>query len=416
MPFNSILMPYKQNCKVEGEVITKLKIAKLYFSRQRTQKEIAENIQCHYNTINNIIKRCKLFSSEEVFHCLRGSEKLSESQLGLFNFLESASRRPKSNKRSLNGPEEKLILEKQAKLNYGPKRMFKHLRRQGYNMQDTYTLAKIKGVYKRNGLQTKKIRTANGERRALYNYEEIEAFEYLQYDTKEISDKHSLPREIYQLFKYSPLFPKFQWTITDAKTKTRFLAWSYALDSFFGLKFLEFVICWIRSHNIRARIHAQIDGGPEFCSGSRRKLADWNNELARYDAEVYDTGGAKWKQNLVERTHRIDDEEFYCPRGEFIKDKSNFLTEAQRWIVYQNHRSSDGIGLNGLSPKEKLEQLGIYNAEQICNFPCLILEDFFKPFQLFFDVQKSQNVLTPYPENEEMKMKKKVSGTFSGIK
>ena len=57
-------MPYKQNCKVEGEVITKLKIAKLYFSGQRTQKEIAENIQCHYNTINNIIKKCKLLGSK----------------------------------------------------------------------------------------------------------------------------------------------------------------------------------------------------------------------------------------------------------------------------------------------------------------------------------------------------------------
>lgn len=391
-------MPYKQNCKVEGEVITKLKIAKLYFSGQRTQKEISENIQCHYNTINNIVKKCKLFGSEEIFCCLRGSEKLSENQLELFNFLKSCSRRPKSNKRCLNGPEEKLILEKHIKLNYGPKRMFKHLRRQGYDIQNTYTLAKIKGVYKRNDLETKKIRTANGERRPLYNYDEIEAFEYLQYDTKVVADRHSLPKEIYQLFKYSPQLPKIQWTITDAKTKTRFLAWSYDLDSFLGFKFLEFVICWIRSHNIRVRIHAQIDGGPEMCSGSEKKLASWNEKLSRYDAEVYDTGGVKWKQNLVERSHKTDDEEFYCPRGEFIKSKSDFLMEGQRWIIYQNNRSNDGIGLNGLSPKEKMGQLGIYNAEQLCNFPCLILEDFFKPFQCFFDVQKSQNVLTPYPE------------------
>jgi len=119
--------------------------------------------------------------------------------------------------------------------------------------------------------------------------------------------------------------------------------------------------------------------------------------LSKYDAEVYDTEGVQWKQNLVERSHRIDDEEFYCPRGGFIKSKTDFLIEGQHWIIYQNHRSSNGIGLNGLSPKEKLEQLGIYNAEQICNFPSLILEDFFKPFQLFFNVQKSQNVLTPYP-------------------
>ena len=177
MPFNSILMPYKQNCKVEGEIITRFKIARLYFSEKKTQREIAANIQCHYNTINNIIKECKLFASEEaLFYLQQSSEKLSENKLELFNFLKSDSRKPKSNKRSLIGPEERLILEKHQKLNYGPKRMFKHLRRQGYD----YTLAKIKGVYKRNRLQIKKIKTVNGERRSLYNYDEIEAFKYLQ--------------------------------------------------------------------------------------------------------------------------------------------------------------------------------------------------------------------------------------------
>ncbi|MBU2081431.1 hypothetical protein KJ962_01830, partial [Patescibacteria group bacterium] len=71
---------------------------------------------------------------------------------------------------------------------------------------------------------------------------------------------------------------------------------------------------------------------------------------------------------------------------------------------YYNYRPNDGIGLNGISPKEKLEKLGFYNARQICNFPCLILEDFFQPFISFFNIdinqknlcQKSQNVLTPY--------------------
>lgn len=396
MPFNSILMPYKQNCKVEGEIITKFKIAKLYFFEKKTQREIAQNIQCHYNTVGNIIKKCKLLGSPEAFFYLKGSEKLSENKLELFHFLKSGSRRPKSNKRCLTGPGENLILEKHHHLNYGPKRMFKHLKRQGYDTENIFTLAKIKGVYKRNNLETKRIRTANGERRALYNYEQIQAFEYLQYDTKYITDKHSLPEKIYQKFKYQEDLPKYQWTITDAKSKTRFLAWSHSLDSFFGLKFLELVICWLRAHNIRVRIHAQVDGGTEMCSGSKRKLRSWNERLAKYNVEIYDTEGIRWKQNLVERYHKTDDEEFYCPRGEFIQSKNDFLIEGQQWIILQNHRTNDGIGMNGLSPKEKLEQLGIYNAEDICNFPCFILEDLWRPFQFFFNVQKSQNVLTPY--------------------
>lgn len=395
MPFNSILMPYKENCKVEGEIITRLKVARLYFFEKATQKEIAWNIQCHHNTVYNIIRKCKLHNSDEALCYLKSHEKIPADKLSLFEFLKSGSRRPKSNCRSLAGSEEQLILEKQKKLNYGPRRLFKHLNRQGYD-KNIYTLAKIKGVYKRNNLRVKKIRTANGERRPLYNYDQIEAFEYFQYDTKWIVDKHSLPKEIYQKFKYNKYLPKFQWTITDAKTKTRFLAWSYSLNSFFGLKFLEFVICWLRSHNIRVGMHIQIDGGPEMCSASKRKLKDWNKRLKKYNVEVYDTGGVKWKQNLVERYQRIDDEEFYCPRGEFINEKTDFLIEGQYWIIYQNNRSNDGIGMKGLSPREKLEQLGIYNAKQICNFPCLILEDFFKPFRLFFNYRKSQNVLTPY--------------------
>jgi len=394
-------MPYKQNCQVEGEIITKFKIARLYFSEKKKQREIARDLTCHYNTINNIIKTCKKLASPEILNYLKTSEKLSQDQLELFSFLKSSSRKPKSNKRCLSEACQKLILAKQEKLNCGPKRIFTHLKRQSYDPK-TYTLAKIKGVYKRNNLATKKIRTLNGERRALYNYDEIEAFEYLQYDTKTIADQHSLPAELYNLFKYNDQLPKYQWTITDAKTRTRFLAWSYSLSSFFGFRFLELVVCWLRAHQIRVKIKTQFDGGAEFCSSSTRKITGWNEQLAKYDLQVTDTQGMKWKQNLVERTHRMDDEEFYVPRGEFIKNKIDFLVEGQHWIIYQNHRSHSGIGLNGFSPKEKLDQLGIYNAEQICNFPGLILEDFYQPFQSFFEISKlqdtktSQNVLTPY--------------------
>ena len=408
MPFNSILMPYKQNCKIEGEIMTRLKIAKLYFLERKTQKEIANNIDCHYNTIGNIIKKCKLYATDEVFYYLKTNEKIPAEKLSIFEFLKLDSRRPKSHSRCLGGSEKQLILRKQKKSNYGPKRLLKHLRRQGYDTKNILTLAKIKGVYKRKGLKTKKIRTANGERRALYNYDEIEAFEYLQYDTKYIVDKHSLPKEIYEKFKYQEDLPCYQWTIVDAKTKTRFLAWSYFLNSFFGFKFLEFIIIWLRAHNIRVKVHIQIDGGAEMCSLSKRKLEEWNKKLSPYNVKVYDTEGIKWKQNLVERTHRTDDEYFYCPRGEFIKTKEDFLVEGQHWIFYYNQEPNEGIGLDGLSPKGKLEQLGIYNAEAICNFPCLILEDFFFLYQrsfreandfshLLFNTQKSQNVLTPYP-------------------
>ena len=207
----------------------------------------------------------------------------------------------------------------------------------------------------------------------------------------------ALPKEIYDMFKHPKFLPQYQWTIIDVKTKARFLAFSRTRSSFFGLRSLEFTLCHLRANGVRGKIEVQADKGGEFFSGSTRKQKDWNGRLACYDAFIHDHGGAKWKQNIVERSHRTDDEEFYCPRGERMKDVSDFFLEAQFWIVYYNNRSRGGIGMDGLSPRQKLEKLGILNSENICNFPCLLLEDFFKPFETFFEVEeKSQNVLTHY--------------------
>jgi hypothetical protein len=389
-------MSYKDNCKTEGPVVTRLKIARHYFADHIAQKDIAQDIGCHKNTVNAIIKLCKNQSVPKVLWLLSANEKIETSGLKLFEFLKFESRRPKSNKRTADENTEKTIVEKHLKLNYGFKRLYKHFKTAGMNME-AFTFSKIKGVYKRLGLKGKRIRTVNGERRALYNYAEIGAFEQLQYDTKEILDQHALPKEIYQKFKSLKLnLPKYQWTIVDAKTRTRFLAWSYTLTSFYGLKFLQTVILWLRAHGIQTKITSREDGGAEFFSASERKLRDWNEQLKPLGAEAEWTGGAKWKNNLVERTHRIDDEEFYCPRGEHINSVSDFLVEGQYWNFYYNRRSSDGIGMHGMSPKEKLDSLGIYNSDQICRFPMLVLDNIFTPLMQTFPQAQSQDVLTPY--------------------
>lgn len=394
MSLELILMPYKENCKIEGEIITRIKIARMHLSSGVKQKELAQIWKCSKNTIGAIINSCRSAPAEAEAY-LKSSAHIPGEKMHLFEFLKHESRRPLSNKRLLAKEKEKILKEKYFKWHYGPKRMFKQLKRQGFDMT-VYTLPKIKGVYKRNRYEIKKVRTANGERRSLYDYDKIEAFEFMQYDTKEITDKHALPWNIYQKFKNNPELPVFQWTIVDAKTKVRFLAWSHSINSYYGMKFLEFVIVWLRSHNVYTKINVQFDGGAEFCSASDRKTASWNEYFKKYNAFVYDTDGAKWKQNIVERTHRIDDEEFYCPKGDSINSKKDFLVEAQFWIIYYNNRTSDGIGLDGISPKEKLQKLGYTNADAICNFPCFIMEDYWVPFSEFFKIEKSQNVLTHY--------------------
>jgi len=390
-------MRYKDNCKTKGPVITRLKIARHYFADGIAQKEIAADIHCHKNTVNEIVKLCKQQTAAEVLSLLSGNEKINTSDLKLFEFLRHGSRKPKTNCRQAAKDIEKTILKQQADKKWGFKRLYKHFKRAGMN-QTSFSLGKIKGVYKRLKLKAGKVRAKNGERRNLYNYGQIGAFEQMQYDTKEILDQHALPAEIYQKFKDKGLnLPKFQWTIVDAKTKARFLAWSYTLTAFYGFKFLQVVILWLRCHGINGKITIRADGGAEFFSASERKLQEWNRELEKLNVVVEWTRGVKWKNNLVERTHRIDDEEFYCPRGAHINCKTDFLVEGQYWNLYYNNRSSDGLGMDGMTPKEKLYSLGIYNADHICRFPILILDELFAPLMETFPQGRSQNVLTHYP-------------------
>jgi len=404
MFLNSIIMSYKENCKVEGEILTKFKIARMYFFGKIKQKEIAKHLSCHNNTVNKIVISCKNHDDLRIWDYLSGDKSMSGKELyDLFGFLRYESRKPQSNKRSIpqNSKSERLILEQFTSNRCGAKRMFIHLKRQGFDSK-IFSIGKIKGVYKKHKLKVRRIRTANRERRQLYDYDALSAFECLQYDVKVLADKHALPKDIYDKFKHSKELPRYQWTIIDAKTKTRFLAYSYEISSFFGLEFLKFTLNWIRSHGVQTKINVQVDMGSEFYSGSKRKQAVWNESLSALNASVSDTEGAKWKQNIVERSHRTDDEEFLCPRGKFINSKSNFMVESQFWVLYFNNRSHSGIGMDGLSPKEKLTKCGVLNAEKIINFPCLILDDFIKPFlnsskqtQNIFH-KKSHYVLTYY--------------------
>ena len=65
MPLDTIIMPYKKNCKSEGELLTKFKIARLYFKDKIKQKDIVADIQCHNNTINKIIQKCNKYANLE---------------------------------------------------------------------------------------------------------------------------------------------------------------------------------------------------------------------------------------------------------------------------------------------------------------------------------------------------------------
>ena len=117
MTCKSIVMSYKDNCKTEGPVITRLKIARHYFADGTAQKDIARDVGCHKNTVNEIIRLCKDQSEPKVLWLLSGNEKIETSDLKLFEFLKFESRAPKTNKRMADENTEKTITEKHLKLN-----------------------------------------------------------------------------------------------------------------------------------------------------------------------------------------------------------------------------------------------------------------------------------------------------------
>lgn len=401
-----IIMSYKEQCKQEGVILTRIKIIRAVLSGI-SQKEIAVSWQCNKNTVGVIMNLYHTLSLEQKE--LIQQHSLTISDLSKFPELEHSSRAPLSHSRSLDIKEEAVILSVHTDITFGPKRMHTHLKRQGKDMA-VYTIPKIKGCYKRNNLAIKKIRTTNGERRPLYDYTKIAAFEYIHYDVKHITDKHALPKEIYDLFDKHPELPVYQWTIFDAKTRMRFLGYSHTISSFFGQRFLLTTILWLRAHGIYTHINVLFDGGAEFCSASERKLSAWQTFFSLYGVTVDQTRGDKVKQNNIERSHRSDDEEFYCPRGYYIKNKTDFLIEAQHWNIYWNSERTHS-GIDDMTPCEKLTSLGYTNAQAIGNFPTFVLEDIHQELYKLPEVMKSlmkkssdngvrlsQNVLTYYPD------------------
>jgi hypothetical protein len=241
------------------------------------------------------------------------------------------------------------------------------------------SFSQLKGIYKCNNLKTKKIRTKNKNVRHLYDYNALACFEYLHFDTKTILDQKALPSKIYDKFDLNDELPIIEWNIIDAKSRFRFIAYSHNRSSEFGLNFLIFVLQFIRSHTIFPDIKIIIgtDNGSEFFSGSKRKMKEWNKILDILNAEIYAYDPRfDVRKNLIERSHKTDDKEFFVPRGDFINDKKSFLFEAKNYSDYFNSlRPHSGIGMDNKTPLEKLMNSGIYNAKKFISFPTMILED-----------------------------------------
>lgn len=381
-------MAYKQQIK-ENELITKIRIIRSVRKDRIPIIQVANAFSCHRNTITNILSIFENTVTEKDRQRLLNSHaSLSLEELATgYSALLNKSRKPHSHKKAATENQTQGIIKlfKEDKLRVGVRRMRHLLKRRylGHEVSDRanllgLTFAQLRGVYKRQELKTEKTRSCTGEVRHLYDYQVLGCFERLHYDVKYVLDQHALPEDIYRLLS-RPDIPRYEWNILDAKSRFRFLAYSYERPSEFGLRFLLFVIQYLRSRLVAydPSIRIGFDNGMEFCGGSKRKEEEWNRLLSCADAEIYSYEPRfDIRKNLIERSHLTDDEELYIPRGIYMGTKETFLKEVTGYQHYWNfERSHSGIGMDNHTPFEILKQSGIIGAEKLLRFPVLILDD-----------------------------------------
>jgi transposase len=159
-----------------------------------------------------------------------------------------------------------LIVKRRKETGFGKRRLRWYIAEKDNILVPESTLGKI---LKQKGLVRKKKRVRREYHLVKYHLEKIFSFENLEVDTKEILDKRTLPKEIYEYLLGSDFIPKYQWTAIEPVTRIRFLAWSFNRDGSCGQVFLKMVVWWLRLFGFRKKIILWSDGGTEFQASMR---------------------------------------------------------------------------------------------------------------------------------------------------
>ena len=406
------LLNYKSEMK-ENSVLTRIKILKALFVSNISQRKLSRKIKVHHNTIGSVVKIFKENSKTWDKDIIINSSKYNFKYLTKrFTYLDLESRAPLSHSRSIQN--NSYIWKKIVKIQADTNKWYMSVN----NILKTYigtnkylfhqvTVSKVRWFFKRNKLKCRRLKTANREYRSPFDFMKTMAFSRLYTDIKHIPDKHALPIEIYNKFKYScdsdwvliKWFPKYELNVLEQNTRMRFIAYLTEIDSHLIMNFIEYVLQFIRWNKFlppHITITIWMDWGTDFLSWSERKIALYNKKIEYLNAEYYCYDWPKdTRKNLIERSHLSDDLEFFIPRWYSINTKRSFLTEATKYQEYWNfHRQHTWRFMNNLTPIQKAQQLWIYNIEIMNIFPTVILQDFYQVVSAISKSETSQYVFT----------------------
>lgn len=259
--------------------------------------------------------------------------------------LKDKSKAPKKVHNKTSGAIEALIVEIKNKTNYGPERISDYA--QDYH-QLKIASGTIRHVLRRNKDKLKHRLKANRLRRGkreFIDWYSAKPFEIVQVDLKYIRDQKALTKkQLIHLDEYH--IPNYQWSALDVNSRLKLTAYSREKSWTNGLCFFLWVTSWLRDNGVKAEIAYTVDNGEEFGGRSWIKIKELRQLLKGFGCRLIQNRKGHCEENAhVERSHRTDDDEFYCLRSEKINSEEDLCEEGFKFMYYYNNlRKHSSLG------------------------------------------------------------------------
>jgi len=247
------------------------------------------------------------------------------------------------NKTSLE--KEELVIKIKNLTNYGPERISDYALE--YH-QTTIPPGTVRNILRRNRDQIthkKYKRKVYRGKREFIDWYSAKPFEIVQIDLKHIRDQKALSKDqITHLDKYN--VPNYQWSALDVNSRFKLIAFSKEKSWTNGLCFFLWVTSWLRSNGVAVEIVYTVDNGEEFGGKSWLKVKELRKLLSGFGCRLIQNHKGHCEENAhVERSHRTDDDEFYCPRAQLICGEKDLCEEGLKYIYYYNNlRKHSSLG------------------------------------------------------------------------
>ncbi len=212
------------------------------------------------------------------------------------------------------------------------------------------------------------------EKREFIDWYSAKPFEVVQMDIKYIRDQKALTKkQIIHLDKCA--IPNYQWGALDVNSRFKLIAYSREKSWTNGLCFYLWVISWLRTNGVTAKIVFTVDNGEEFGGKSWMKVRDLRKLIAGFGCRLIQNHKGHPQENAhLERSHRTDDDEFYRLRALRFHSEKHLLDEALHFIYYYNN-VREHSSLDYATPFAHLKQQNPAVNDNIRYFQPFILYD-----------------------------------------